>query len=264
METRYSQTRHSSIGPVVLPPRRPLKSRDCMNHYLHALGLLVAAWLAGFSPVGLAASSAPSPALHAFSHQYHARYLSFTGQGTLSLQQLEGVEGNRWRFTLQVRHPLASLAQSTVFEVVNAEARQVFRPLENVNESKIPFRHRRVTGHYDWNAGEATWGGDAKPGRRGPVALQPGDLDGLLVNLAVVRDLAQGQSLDYRMVDGGRAATLDYQITGIETLTVNGQPIQATRVERRYRNKQQLAWIAPGMPVPVRLLQREDRRPGTG
>jgi len=232
--------------------------------YLHALGLLVSVWLAGFGPTGLAASPASSPALQAFSFPYHARYLSFTGQGTLSLQQ---IAGNRWRYTLQVRHPLASLTQSTVFDVVdvagvaNTGTHQVFRPLETVNESKIPFRHRRVTGHYDWDTGLATWSGDAKPGRRGPVALQPGDLDGLLVNLAVVRDLARApvqRILSYRMVDAGRAVALDYQAVGTETLTVNGRPVQATRVERNTRNKQQIAWIVPGMPVPVRLLQRED------
>ena len=53
--------------------------------------------------------------------------------------------------------------------------------------------------------GEARWTGDVKPDRAGPVKLQAGDLDAMLLNLAIVRDVAAGKPLNYRMVDDGRA-----------------------------------------------------------
>ena len=54
-------------------------------------------------------------------------------------------------------------------------------------------------------AGAATWTGDVKPSRRDPVPLHEGDLDALLIDLAVVRDAEPGKTLHYRNVDGGRA-----------------------------------------------------------
>ena len=38
---------------------------------------------------------------------------------------------------------------------------------------------------------------------------------------------------------------------------IDGKTVEATKVSRVDGNKEQIAWIAPGMPVPVRLLQRE-------
>jgi hypothetical protein len=34
-------------------------------------------------------------------------------------------------------------------------------------------KKRNVEANYDWNARQATWSGDIKPERSGPVALKP-------------------------------------------------------------------------------------------
>jgi len=218
-----------------------------MNNLLRTLALATAGWLAGFS---LSAFASPYM-LQPFSLQYHARYMGLAGQGTLTLQ---AAEHNQWRYTLHVQHAVASLTQSTLFD----EQGTILRPLSSHNTSRIPFRNHSTQAHYDWDARLATWSGDVKPSRQGPVPLEPGDLNGLLINLAVVRDVAQGQRLHYRMVDSGRAVTLEYQIIGTETVTLDGKPVQANRIERSHRNKQQIAWVVPGIPAPVRLLQREN------
>ena len=44
---------------------------------------------------------------------------------------------------------------------------------------------------------------------------------------------------------------------GKESVTVEGRSVEATKVSRVDGDKEQIAWIAPNMPVPVRLLQRE-------
>src|SRR3546814_21116453 len=56
---------------------------------------------------------------------------------------------------------------------------------------------------YDWDKGLATWSGDVKPERAGPVKLQPGDVDARLLNLELARDVQAGEPLDYRKI--GRA-----------------------------------------------------------
>jgi len=231
-----------------------------MNRYpctslLHTIMLAMTVCLAGFTLPGRASQPASSATLQPFTLTYHARYLGFAGQGTLTLQT---AGHDQWRYTLRIQHAVASLTQSTVFDEQDTDSGKFLRPLESRSVSKIPFRNRKVQADYDWNARQATWSGDIKPSRRGPVPLEPGDLDGLLINLAMVRDIAQNQRLHYRMVDAGRAVTLDYQIAGTETVTLNGKPVPATRVERHNRGKQQIAWIVAGIPAPVRLLQREE------
>ncbi|NEK70748.1 MAG: DUF3108 domain-containing protein, partial [Xanthomonas perforans] len=109
----------------------------------------------------------------------------------------------------------------------------------------------------DWKTSQATWSGDIKPDRRGPVKLQPGDMDALLINLAITRDLAAGKPLNYRMVDEGRIKPMSYKVVGKETITVNGKQEQATKVSRVDGDKELIAWVVKDLPVPARLLQKE-------
>ncbi|REM99716.1 DUF3108 domain-containing protein, partial [Mycobacterium tuberculosis] len=118
-------------------------------------------------------------------------------------------------------------------------------------------KKRNVDANYNWTSNQATWTGDVKPDRRGPVALKAGDMDALLINLAIARDLAAGKPLNYRMVDEGRIKPMSYKVVGKEKITVAGKSYDATKVSRVDGNKELIAWIVPEFPVPARLLQRE-------
>ena len=122
------------------------------------------------------------------------------------------------------------------------------------------MKKRNIEANYDWKAGQATWSGDLKPERRGPVQLQAGDMDALLVNLAVVRDLADGKPLNYRLVDEGRVRPLNWEVVGKEQVVIDGTPKNATKVVRRTEKREMYVWIVPGMPVPARILQKENGR----
>ena len=97
-----------------------------------------------------------------------------------------------------------------------------------------------------------------KADRAGPVKLQAGDLDALLVNLAIARDVQAGKPLRYRMVDDGRAKDHVYTVAGKEAVTINGKKQQATKVTRTDGNKQTIVWVVDGLPAPARILQRKD------
>lgn len=98
-----------------------------------------------------------------------------------------------------------------------------------------------------------------KPDRAGPVALQAGDVDAMLLNLALPRDVAAGRSLHYRMVDDGRAKPVNCSTSSKETLHAGGKSLQATKVSCDLGpNKQILLWVVDGMPFPARILQRKD------
>jgi len=198
----------------------------------------------------LALVSLPALALQPFTAHYRATYM---GHSANAVMTLEAANNGQWRYSLKLKNVLVEFNYSTLFD----EQGQQFRPLNSVVASSIPFRRRRVEGHYDWNNLQATWSGDAKPARRGPVALQPGDVDGALINLAIVRDITNGKPLRYRLVEGGRARERHYQIIAQEMLTIEGKTLQTTKVQRLDGDKEELAWIAPNVPFPVRLLQRE-------
>jgi len=207
-------------------------------------------WIAA---AALSVASLPAMALQPFKADYLASYMGMQANGTMTLAN-EGT--GKWRYNLQVKNQLADLSQSTVFE----EVRGQLRPLSSQDRSALLVKKRNVQANYNWTSNQATWTGDIKPDRAGPVALKAGDMDALLINLAIARDLAAGKSLTYRMVDEGRIKNMTYKVVGKEAVTVGGKSYQATKVSRVDGDKEQIAWIVPEFPVPTRILQREGGR----
>lgn len=214
-----------------------------MTRIAHPLTALAAALLA--------TASLPALALEPFTADYQASYMGMQANGVMTLAK-QG--GDRWRYSLAIKNQVADLSQSTVFEEKGGQ----LRPLSSDDRSVFLIKKKAVTANYDWSTGQATWGGDLKADRRGPVKLQPGDMDALLINLAIARDVNAGKTPSYRMVDEGRAKPMTYHIAGKEAVTVNGKTEQATKVSRTDGSKEIVAWIVPDMPVPVRILQREN------
>ena len=207
-------------------------------------------------PLLLAAASAASAAAPAsikpYSADYDASYMGMHGTGHMTLAQQAG---GRWVYSLRIGSPLAQLSQSTVFD----QAGDGLRPLSGTDSSTFLVKRVTKQASYDWKAGQASWSGDVKPDRAGPVALQAGDVDAMLLNLALPRDVAAGRSLHYRMVDDGRAKPVNCSTSSKETLHAGGKSLQATKVSCDLGpNKQILLWVVDGMPFPARILQRND------
>jgi len=204
-----------------------------------------------FATALLAMASAPAFAVKPFTADYNANYMGLQGSGTMTLA---ASGGDRWTYTLSIRSSLAQATQSTVFEDHGGQ----WRPLSGNDSTVLLIKKKNKNASYDWGRGEARWSGDVKPDRSGPVRLQAGDLDAMLVNLAIPRDVAAGKPLSYRMVDDGRAKALSYQVAGTEAVNVGGKSRQATKVSRTDGNKQTILWVIDGLPVPARILQRKD------
>lgn len=207
---------------------------------LYRITLAVAALLA----------SASAWALEPFTAEYEASYMGMQANGRMTLTQAG--EG-KWRYNLSIQNPLANLSQTTVFQDVGGQ----WRPLSGTDSSKVLVKSSVKNAAYDWSRGVATWSGDVKPERAGPVKLQAGDMDALLVNLALVRDVLAGKPLVYRLVENGKAKVMKYTVAGKEQITVGGKPQQATKVVNTSGERQTIAWVVDGMPVPARILQRE-------
>lgn len=199
----------------------------------------------------LAAVSVPAVAMQAFSADYQANAMGMQGNGHMSIT----AQGNdRWQYTLTIRNSLVDLSQSTIFD----EQDGWLRPLSSSDLSRLLVKKKAVNTSFDWSKNQATWSGDVKPERAGPVALKTGDMDALLVNLALVRDVAAGKPLNYRMVENGNARPMNYRVVGKEKITIGGKSRDATKVSRTSGSKEIIVWVVPGMPVPARILQRED------
>jgi hypothetical protein len=199
-----------------------------------------------------------------FSATYEAWYKGKrAGDATL---QVVHQDGNQWRMDLEIRgeRGVASLLrlniqQSTVFDVSGANNDQ-FRPLSQSTVRKAIFGDKQQTGSYNWNTNTAQWDGKVDKDRRAPVPLQPGDMSSLLLDLAIMRDAKPGAAMDYRVVDNGRARQYRYTVaTQTEIVPVGELSYDAMRIQRTNGgDREQIFWVANGVPTPVRMLQRDD------
>lgn len=229
----------------------PLKETPEMNafHRKLRMPLVLATLLMGLATVS--AVAATSTALKPFTATYSANYLGLHGTATMTLA---AQDSGRWTYSLDIDSAIAKLGQQTVFDTKDGH----WRPLSGTDTSSLLIKKNKKQAIYDWSAREARWSGDVKDSRTGPVALQSGDLDALLINLAIPRDVAAGKPLDYRLVDNGRAKPLRYEIAGKENIEIGGKSQSATKVMRTDGDKQTVLWVVDGIPVPARLLQRKN------
>lgn len=208
----------------------------------------------------LTLASASAWALEPFTAEYRASYMGMQATGTMTLAP---AGQNRWKYDVDVAGMGARLSQSTTFE----EHEGRWRPLSSVDSqagesglAAMLVKRRTVEATYDWDRNQARWSGDVGTDEAGPVALRPGDMDGLLINLAVVRDVADGRPLTYRLVEEGNARPQQFRVTGTETITVAGQSYEATKVVRQSGRREITAWVVEDFPVPARILQRRNGR----
>lgn len=213
-----------------------------MNIRILSLSLAIAA---------SALASLPATAIEAFTADYQASAMGMQGEGQMSITA-QG--NNRWQYSLSIKNSLVDLTQKTIFD----EQKGWLRPLSSSDLSRLLVKKKTVNTNFDWAKNQASWSGDVKPDRAGPVALQAGDMDALLVNLAIVRDVAAGKPLNYRMIENGKARPMSYEVAGKEKITIGKESREATKVVRTSGKKQIIAWIVAGIPVPARILQRED------
>lgn len=202
----------------------------------------------------------PAQALEPFVANYQVlRAGRALGEATLQVVRSDEA---RWRVDLLMHGTgLFGLAginaeQSTVFDAIG----ETYRPITQGTLRKTLFTRKQTVGTYDWRSLTARWTGDLKQTRRAPLTLQPGDMSGLLINLAVIRDAQAGEALSYRFVDDGRVRDHHYQIaTELESVTVGDIGYSALRVTRvQSGNEETVLWVVDGVPTPIRMLQREN------
>ena len=205
--------------------------------------------------IGLSVALAAAPALAAdlqpFKASYRASYNNMAANATMSLAPA----GNgRWTYSMSMQNALVQLNRTATIDAGGAQ----LRPLSNKETINLIIKRRVRQGAFDWSAREATWSGDVKDDRRGPIKLQAGDVDGMTLNLAIVRDALAGKPMRYRLIENGKAKPIAFATAGKEAVTIDGKPMQATKVNGKDGDSQMTLWVVDGIPLPVRIQQRED------
>ena len=251
-----------------MPPFPPLPRLPLFAFCLTLAGPLCAQDAAPVPAPAVAAETVAAPAerqaptLEPFLATYEALYQGKPA-GSATMQLVRGDGPGRWRIDLTIHgeRGIAGLArlnlqQSTVFDLHDGQ----YRPLTQATARKAMLFGKEVSGVYDWSTMQAHWQGDLKKERRRPLPLQAGDMSALLINLAIMRDAVPGATLNYRMVDLGRARDYVYQAAGEpEIMAVGDMSYDALRVARTSSDGDQtVLWVASGVPTPIRILQRKD------
>ncbi len=192
-------------------------------------------------------------------------YQVFRNQQALgtATMRLVNTGGNRWRIDLNIlgTQGLAGAAgvniqQSTVFDAGGEQ----FRPISQSTVRRALFSTRKTVGVYDWGSNQASWSGDVKKSRRGRVIpLQAGDMSGLLINLAIMRDAKLGASLQYRFVDDGRMRPHHYAVApATENVKVGEMNYDTLRIDRVQSGEDRTTvWFTPEVPLPVRIHMKD-------
>lgn len=190
--------------------------------------------------------------LRPFTADYSVRYqgIPATAQGSLTRS------GENWTYLMTIGNLAASMNQATYFRERNG----TYLPLGGSDRMEYLGQRRAIRTHYDWPNLLVRWSGDAKPSRVGPVPLRVGDLDALLLQLALVRDHEAGRSMQYRVTENARTRPATFRRAGIERFEVGGRKVDAVRYVQNGSRKTTTAWVAAGVPAPVQLSQQEDGR----
>lgn len=196
-------------------------------------------------------TAAHAAELKAFNASYRANYNNMAANATMSLTP---AGANRWTYSMDVQNALVQLNRSSTVEASGSQ----LRPVGNRETINMLVKKRSKQTSFDWSAGQATWSGDVKADRRGPIKLQSGDVDGMTLNLAIVRDALAGKPMRYRLIENGKAKPMVFSNAGKESVTVEGKAMQAIKVSGSDGNSRMTLWVVDGIPVPVRIQQNDD------
>ena len=113
----------------------------------------------------------------------------------------------------------ATLSQSTTFDEKDGQ----WRPLSGTDSSAVFIKHKDKRATYDWDKGVATFSGDVKPDRMGPVKLQPGGFHIMLLGLK--QGLAAGSRLPLTLTfEKAGSVQMDVPVEAMGSMGPSGGP----------------------------------------
>lgn len=231
---------------------------DChhMKLSLSALGLLsglvLACTLVQASPAG-------SP-VQAFRAQYEVYGSGFSiGNAIISLTAT-GPSAYQMRSEVRPNGLAAVLVSGQIDENVNGEIHDdVVQPLRYERRVQTPKKKQTVQLKFDWAARQL----QARDNdQQVTLALTPGIVDPLSLNLRVMLDLQKGRvPTEYTLADETELKAYQIRNEGEETLETPLGKLRSTRISQSKPGKTRITtfWFATDLQyVPVRVVQQKD------
>ena len=151
----------------------------------------------------------------------------------------------------------AGRRQTTVFE----EKRRQRCLLSGADTCKVLAKSKTKNATYDWSRVRGQLDRDIKSDRRRPeLETRAGDLDALLVNLAIVRDVAAGKQLELPHGRRRSRRQLNYTVAGKEQITVDGKASRRPRSSQPHGTSRR----SPGSSTACRCRRASAARQGPG
>lgn len=112
---------------------------------------------------------------------------------------------------------------------------------------------------FDWQNNRAV---NTVNGKAWRMDIQPGTLDKLVVQIAIMQQLGTGPSdLEFSIADGGRPKRYSISIHGEETVDVPAGEFDTIMIEQQAENTQRrtILWAAPALDyLPVKIMREEN------
>lgn len=124
-------------------------------------------------------------------------------------------------------------------------------------------KERQVTIDFNWKKGQIT---NSINGESWNMPVEPGTLDKLLYQLAIMRDLKEGKSpISYTIADGGKIKTYNFELLGEEMLETPLGELHTLKLSRNKPNsrRETTLWCAlelDYLPVRVENIESDGRK----
>ncbi len=133
-----------------------------------------------------------------------------------------------------------------------------FQPIEYVYQHDGSKKTRDVHINFNWSGNEVRMRVNDERWR---MELEPGTLDKMLYQLAMMRDLEQGiNKVSYRVADGGKMKTYTFETFGNESVHTPYGDFKALKVERYRddRERETILWCVEELNyLPVKVVNIE-------
>jgi hypothetical protein len=118
-------------------------------------------------------------------------------------------------------------------------------------------KHAEIT--FDWQSGSVENVVEGKPWK---MAVPPGTLDKLSVQIAMMRELQETlEDRHFKVADGGRLKDYRILVRGRETIELPAGVFRTVKVEKdpQNRNRRTFLWVAPALGyLPVQIMRIEE------
>ncbi|HYW03903.1 MAG TPA: DUF3108 domain-containing protein [Gammaproteobacteria bacterium] len=146
-----------------------------------------------------------------------------------------------------------SISETSVFRLHDGRIQALSYQFVHHNGDKADRRSVR----FDWENDTAV---SRKDGKTRHLKVPPGTVDQMVLQLAVMRDLADGRDeMSYKLVSDNELKTYHFAVKGRERVHTSAGTFYTLRVERtRDPDKTTVFWCAPKLDyLPVKMLQQK-------